>query len=320
MIEKLTPEQELKVKEYQRKYTSIGLNTDEVDRSVEEELTIFYGYMGKKAPTYIYVDNIWEANVVASSMMTDIEFPQLDKEIDGGELISRELIEAISQKIEVKNNGYNIGNINAYWLSYLSYGEDVLGIEFDYKEYDKDILNVWNRLITKIGYFMAFEEYCILMNRPQEVHFDENRELHNENGPAITFRRGTECDVYAINGVVVPREVVMEPESITLSQILKEENAEIKRIMMDVYGMGKYLEGIKAKVIDVDTTFTHRKGEGTMSRALMQDDENRRYLVSTDGSTARCYWMQVPNHVKTCVEADQSLSGGRDPSKCVAVS
>jgi hypothetical protein len=89
---------------------------------------------------------------------------------------------------------------------------------------------------------------------------------------------------------------------------------------MDVYGMGKYLEGIKAKVIDVDTTFTHRKGEGTMSRALMQDDENRRYLVSTDGSTARCYWMQVPNHVKTCVEADQSLSGGRDPSKCVAVS
>jgi hypothetical protein len=321
VIEKLTPEQELMVPEYQRRYTNIGLNTDEVDMSVKEDLNIFYKYMEKPNPTYIYVDNLWEANVVVSSMkMLETSFPELDEAINKGDIIPREIIDDIASKIKVTSHGYNIGNINAYWVGYLQFGEKVLNIKYDYKEYDPDILNVWQRVIEKVGYFMAFEEYCIIMNRPKEVHFDENRELHNEDGTAISFRRGNECDVFAINGVRVPKQVIVEPETITLDQVLNEENAEIKRIMMDVYGMGRYLEETKASILDMDTTFTHIRGEGTMTRALMEDAEKRRYLVSTDGSTSRCYWMQVPNEVSTCVEADKALAGGRDPSKCVAVS
>jgi hypothetical protein len=309
VIEKLTPEQELKVIEYVNNYTNIGVDTKEVDRTVVHEINELYRMMDTPSPKYIWVDNPWEANIVLSAMASGKDFPELDDEIDNGELINRDIIEKVASKINKHNFNYNIGNLNAYWLAYLNFGREVLDINYDYKEYEPIILDVWTRLISKCGVFFPLTNVCVVCNRPQEVYFDDNRELHREDGPAISFRRGTECDVYSFRGVTVNEKIIMRPETLTIEDFHKEKNAEVRRIVIERMGTDKYLEETNAKLIDADTTFTDYIGGVGVPRALMEDNEGRRFLVASDGGTGRVYYMQVPKECNTCGEASDALAG-----------
>jgi len=310
MIEKLTKEQEVKVFEYVRKYRSIGSSNDVTDRSVTEEINEFYRMMKKDKPHYIWVDNPWEANIVLSAMESGDEYPELDDEIDNGEMINRATIEEVAKNLkETHCFDYNIGNLNAYWISYLEYGRQVLGVEYDYADFDPTLLDVWSRLIEKCGYFFPIENYCVVCNRPKEIHFDENNELHNEDGPSVTFRRGNENNVYSFRGVFVTEKIIMHPEELTIEDFQKEENAEVKRIIIERMGTDKYLEATGSKLVDADTTFTDEIGGASVPRALMEDSEGRKFLVASDGGTGRVYYMQVPNECTTCGEASDSLAG-----------
>lgn len=311
---------QIKVNEYVRTYREIGVNSDELDRSVTKSINRFYEMLDREHPIYIFVDNPWEAKVVASALLgeeSDID-PALKAEIEGGDTITRELIERLSKEVEVKSFNYITGNINAYWMSFLQFCRKELGVKYDYGSCDDDILDVWEDVINKTGYFFPFEKVCIMCNRPF-TQWDENHELHCEDGPAIKFRRGTECDVYMIRGVKVPEHVVMRPETIDIDMINKEENAEVKRIMMEQMGIGNYLVASGAKLIDGDMIKVEKlNDENYTPRALMEDNEGRRFLVGSDGSTSRVYHMQVPKECNTCHEAGNALAGGRDERKIIA--
>jgi hypothetical protein len=104
----------------------------------------------------------------------------------------------------------------------------------------------------------------------------------------------------------------MRPKEITLENIKQESNAEVKRIIRERYGEGRYLKDIGAKVIDTDAREVSSAdfAEGrAVSRALLEDDEKNRVLVGTDGTTKRVYYMQVPSDCKTCDEAHIALCG-----------
>jgi hypothetical protein len=308
MIKELTPQQELDVAIYVRKYTDIGTNTDETDRTVTTEIDQFYKWMGKEAPYYIWVDNPYEARVVLTAMSSGKDFPNLDFEIDGKQLISRRVIEDVAKKLEkIENFDYIMGNLNTYWISYLNYGRESLGIQYDYGKFDPTILDVWTSLIKKTGYFYAMDKYCVVCNRPQVLHFDENRELHCQDGPAVKFRRGDECTIYAIHGVNVPENIILNPSAITVEDVNNQENAEIRRIMIDQMGTERYLLETGAVVIHKDTTFTDYVGGKQVPRVLVEDKEGRKFLVASDGGTGRVYHMQVPKKCTTCKEASNAL-------------
>ena len=143
-----------------------------------------------------------------------------------------------------------------------------------------------------------------------KVHVDEQRRLHREDGPAL------ESDIeplYFLSSVLVTEQVVMFPETLTVEQIREEENAEAQRIMIERMGAGEYLAECGAKLIDMDSlTLT-----GSAPRALMEDDLGNKWLVGTDGSTARVYHMNVPQEAQTCKEAHQMIAGF-DESRLVA--
>jgi len=48
---------------------------------------------------------------------------------------------------------------------------------------------------------------------------------------------------------------------------------------------------------------------GSMPRALMEDKQGQRWLVGTDGSTKRVYYMRAPREANTCAEAHSALAG-----------
>jgi hypothetical protein len=99
----------------------------------------------------------------------------------------------------------------------------------------------------------------------------------------------------------VPAFVVVRPDWITIKHIDDEQNAEVRRVMIERYGQARYLFDSGAKEIHADDF-------GTLYRREFQDDEPLvmvKVVNSTrepDGSF-KDYFLRVPPNVLTAREA-----------------
>ncbi len=71
--------------------------------------------------------------------------------------------------------------------------------------------------------------------------------LHSNFRAAIEWPDG--WGPYVIHGVRVTRQIVVAPETLTIAQIESEQNAEVRRIMIDRFGPKRYLEESGAQVV-----------------------------------------------------------------------
>jgi hypothetical protein len=186
----------------------------------------------------------------------------------------------------------------AAWTAFLSAGRHIFHLPIDYKNWAP-----YERLAELTGFRYVHEKFCIVSELPGELHVDEDNQGHCETGPYVRWADGSAA--YMIHGHRVPAWVVEFPERITVEKIDAESDAEVRRIMMDKYGISRYLTESGAKFLDSDTL----RLEGSGLRALMVDKKGQHWLIGTDGSTSRVYHMPVPP-AKTCVEAHQIISGG----------
>lgn len=214
-----------------------------------------------------------------------------------------------------------LGSLSAPWMGFYTFVRDEFQPFSDEQLEQLTLFDQW----VKAG-FVAFpyEDQCYLCEKPSEINWGENaggdQVLHNETGPAVAFRDG--YGVYSIGGVTVPKKIVEAPETITIEEIRSEDNAEVKRLMTEAYGYGKYLTDVNASIIDQDTVAVDKlvpEGKHIM-RALMQDDENNRFLVGSDGSTHRVYYMPVPADTQTCEAAAEMLANGLKSENCISES
>jgi hypothetical protein len=160
------------------------------------------------------------------------------------------------------------------------------------------------------------------------VHVDRsngNRRLHNERHAAI------ESDVenlYFFNGVMVPAFVVVRPDWITIDHVRREENAEVRRIMVERMGWDRFCAAAKMKIIhadqlksrfpDIPVSDQVEAGErlvtnyrrGVEEAELLESEELRdfedrplRFVHLTDPSTGRQYTLRVRHDHSRCYEA-----------------
>ncbi len=102
-----------------------------------------------------------------------------------------------------------------------------------------------------------------------------------------------------------PGWIIESPERITIKNIQEEPNLEIQRIMIQKYGIERYIVEIDAKVVDFDI----RGIDGGGARTLLRESNGQQWLVCTDGSTERVYHLAVSEVAKTCKEAHEELCG-----------
>lgn len=288
MLDKLTPEQEAMIPVVRDKWIKIGLSTERADRKTAEEgVVMAYKEVGLTPPTnFVWAESPWEGVKIAAQVS------------------GKSTQEAINMAVW--------GNHEASWLAFYDFFGNC-GIK------GPERLAGLMKVAMSCGWWWPFETTVILSERPSELHLDAEGRLHNESGMAIKYPDG--WGFYVIHGVRVPEDVVMSPEKQTIEQIRTEPNAEIKRIRRERFGQARYLAEIKATLVDVDSVSTNQNDKNSVEimRALLQDDEGRRFLVGSDGSTDRVYHMEVPGTVKTCKEAHTFLSG-IDESKIIAQS
>ncbi len=111
-------------------------------------------------------------------------------------------------------------------------------------------------------------------------------------------------------GVAVAGRVALHPETIRASEVLKEANAEVRRVMMERMGYDRFVHEAQAEVLDADRD---AGGPRQLLRVTFADDEPLVCLSVRDPSTSRQYLLRVPPSVDTCRQAAAWIAGFDDP-------
>lgn len=111
-------------------------------------------------------------------------------------------------------------------------------------------------------------------------------------------------------GVAVTPQIAFFPETLTVSQILAEPNAELRRVMIERIGFDRFLREAGAKVIHQDTD---PGGPRELLRVKLQGDEDLVCVSVRCPSTGRHYLIRVPPNMKTCHQAVAWTAGFDDP-------
>ncbi len=111
-------------------------------------------------------------------------------------------------------------------------------------------LKDWNVLLHEGLAFVFFENAAFVLAYPEKIHLDESGRLHNDAGAAFSFGGGH--DLYAYKGTVVPAWMFLCKEFLRPWIIDTMPNAEIRRILIEVYGWEKYLRSFGSKLIHED--------------------------------------------------------------------
>ncbi|MFJ3671432.1 DUF6745 domain-containing protein [Streptomyces sp. NPDC090106] len=145
------------------------------------------------------------------------------------------------------------------------------------------------------GWWWPFARVAVLTERPTALHRDEAGRLDHGDGPALSYPDG--FALHAWRGMPVPAAFLAELPTLTPERIRAEENAELRRVMLEYYGYDRYLTDSGARPLHHDET-------GTLWRIDLPDDEPVvmvEVLNSTpepDG-THRTYWLRVPPTTRT---------------------
>jgi hypothetical protein len=163
---------------------------------------------------------------------------------------------------------------------------------------DRAPLDGLAQVCRSAGWWWPFERVAVVCERPVALHRDEAGRLDRGDGPALAFPDG--FALYAWRGMPVPEAFLRELSTLTPERIRAEENAELRRVMLEHYGYERYLDDSGARPV-------HRDETGTLWRIDMAGDESV-VMVEVVNSTPepdgthRTYWLRVPPATMTARE------------------
>ncbi|RPK88491.1 MULTISPECIES: DUF6745 domain-containing protein [Streptomyces] len=145
------------------------------------------------------------------------------------------------------------------------------------------------------GWWWPYENVVVISERPDVLHRDEAGRLDHGEGPALAYGDG--FALHAWRGMPVPAAFLAELSSLTPERIRAEENAELRRVMLEYYGYDRYLTESGAEPV-------HRDETGILWRIALDGDEDV-VMVEVVNSTPepdgthRTYWLRVPPATRT---------------------
>jgi len=149
------------------------------------------------------------------------------------------------------------------------------------------------------GWWWPFRNAVVLTDRPHTLRRDDQHRLHGVTGPALQYPDG--WGIWAWHGVRVPQQVIECPNTLTIPQIRDEPNLEVRRVMLERFGLERYLRESGAREI-------HKDDWGTLFRSEIPGDEPLVMLMvvnstpEPDGSY-RDFMVRVPPEMQTSQQA-----------------
>jgi hypothetical protein len=112
-------------------------------------------------------------------------------------------------------------------------------------------------------------------------------------------------------GVPIDERIAFRPETITGGEVLQEQNAERRRVLLERMGYEAFLQQVRAQEIARDRD---AGGERRLLRVPLEGDEPLVCLAVICPSTGRQYLLRVPPSMRTCHQAAAWIAGFDNPS------
>ena len=110
-------------------------------------------------------------------------------------------------------------------------------------------------------------------------------------------------------GVRIEERLLLRPETIVVDEILAETNAERRRVLIDRFGVARFMKESKAAILDEDRD---QGGPRQLLRVELKDDEPLVTLSCRCPSTGRQYFLRVPPTTQSCHQAAAWIAGFDD--------
>jgi len=140
-----------------------------------------------------------------------------------------------------------------YGLANATFYRDVVGLDLPGDTWDRN--RAYEDMMAA-GWIWPHREFAIVCEPPTEIHREPQRghavrRLHRADGPAV--RWGDGVGAYFIHGVYVASpEWIIDSSELTVTRVQGEENAEVRRVMIDRYGADRYLRDAGASLVSED--------------------------------------------------------------------
>jgi len=210
----------------------------------------------------------------------------------------------------------------------LAFFRDVAALNIDFAP-----LAPYESLAKLSGPRYTHEKFCIVSDKPEYIkgYWRDGRFIaHCEDGPSHRWRDGS-C-IYTWNGRQIGwrfgarsggnPDIIDHPETITISAIHHEPNAEIRRVMIARFGAARYARESGAELLHEDEFGklwrTERPGDSpiVMLECVNGSPEPIDY-VPGDGESGewagnrwhKHYWLRVPPTIQTARAAEAWIHG-----------
>lgn len=169
------------------------------------------------------------------------------------------------------------------------------GIDSD--TYVEGLKLLYKAIDAGLGYFIFSDELIGIVPIPK-VKFNNRGQFHCSDGPALKNIWGDEA--YFYNEIAVDEKIIKHPEQLSIKEILATKNTQIKEVMIEKYGLEKFIETLGYFVLD------EIKVENAVYQLLSVDIEERDPIVVLKvncPSTAKKYYLRVPPRFKRFKDA-----------------
>lgn len=149
------------------------------------------------------------------------------------------------------------------------------------------------------GWWFPFQDFCIMVEKPSQITVNPEGLLHHELTSALAYRDNWKT--FAWHGVFVPDRFLTFAKRKNVDDILMEPNVELRRMMLDMYGLDNFINDSGAQKIQEDKC-------GILYRQEFGDDDEPLVIVKVINSTPEpdgtynIYFLRVPPTTQTARE------------------
>jgi hypothetical protein len=138
---------------------------------------------------------------------------------------------------------YCDGQFSAWWFARFEFAIKYVKGYNEERELTEAMVDVGRECA---GYILC-KEAVLLARHPIEIHVNPEHRPHNEDGASILYRDGS--GIYCVNGRRVPKKWIMNKDKLSPKDVDDETNAELRVILLQLYGMGRYIADSKSELV-----------------------------------------------------------------------
>jgi hypothetical protein len=112
----------------------------------------------------------------------------------------------------------------------------------------RTLLQLWFEQARHCHWWFPYEGIVLASERPCAIRPDGNSRLHSGSEAALEYRDG--FSLHAWHGIAVEPHVIVNPAAITVAEVERESNAEVRRVLIERYGWQRYIQDCGAEVAD----------------------------------------------------------------------